>query len=968
MRSIKNLNKLKDFKENIHTNTYNFDIIALAETWLDETVIDSEIALPGYKFFRSDRDFLKTNKCCGGGLLLYVKDFYNCRILKEHNAGVECLSVSIETGNQIILFTLVYAPPFENKHRDSYLDDFGKFSVHMDEIIEMAPTANLIICGDFNLPGYTWTSTNETTLVQGFYPVWQVRHAASMIEELCNRTLCKQIIKTKNEAGNCLDLIFTDIFDIVYDLAMDPLVTISEKAHPHPLIATACLSKLKSLEYSEIIYDYNKMNIESITYKLASIDWNNTFTYNLSVDEMTDLFYNKLYSIIDSEVPKKVIKSSHSHPPWFDLSLKQAVALKKKLHCNYKESPSEYTYNEFKLQRARCKKLTHSKYTTYLDRIETEIKLNPKKFWNFVDLKNSKNRNIPDSVYLEDIKSNNGQDTVDLFADHFKQIYNSNSEQTFSNSKQSNDNDNGQGECFNFTPLHTIHISEIEIKLAIEKLNNKLGMGPDRIPVKFIKGFINQLVGPLYLIFEKSNQTGVFPSVWKKSYITPVPKKGDKQNIANYRSIIKNSIFGKLFDSLLEKHLSDYIRKIITDKQHGFMPKRSTVSNLAIYNNFVIKELKKRKQVDSIYTDMRAAFDRVDHDTLLKKLEGLGVVGNIRNGIKSFLKGRKLIVKIKNYESYEFTALSGVPQGSHCGPLLFLIMINDLVSVVKYSEVSLFADDFKIFRAIECRDDFFKLQSDLHNVCEWAETNKFEFNLSKCAVISFYKQQFNVFEYKMNNHVLSRVDNVKDLGVFFGCGLDFETHIQYIINKASRRLGFVKRYSRNFKDATVFLHLYKSLVKPILTYASEVWSPKTKQLKYEIEKIQNSFLRSYSYRIGMPMSAISHDYSIMLEKTKLPTLEASRDYQDLLFLYKIINSLVDSTELVGSIGWHVPSRLLRPTNIVFKNELSTDEFNNRHIISRTTKLANKKLSDIDFNNISLNEIKKLLRSRILFQN
>lgn len=185
---------MKDFKENMYTNTYNFDIIALTETWLDETVIDSEIALPGYKFFRSDRDFQKTNKCRAGGLLLYVRDFYNCRILSEHNAGVEYLSISFETMNQNILFTLVYAPPFENKHRDSYLDDFGKFSAHIDEITEMAPTSNLIICGDFNLPGYTWTSTNDTTLVQGFYPVWQVRYATSMMEELCNRTLCKSRI------------------------------------------------------------------------------------------------------------------------------------------------------------------------------------------------------------------------------------------------------------------------------------------------------------------------------------------------------------------------------------------------------------------------------------------------------------------------------------------------------------------------------------------------------------------------------------------------------------------------------------------------------------------------------------------------------------------------------------------------------------------------------------------------------
>lgn len=427
-------------------------------------------------------------------------------------------------------------------------------------------------------------------------------------------------------------------------------------------------------------------------------------------------------------------------------------------------------------------------------------------------------------------------------------------------------------------------------------------MGPDKIPVVFVKTFVEYLIKPLYLIFEKSNITGVFPTIWKYSYVTPVPKKGDKGDVKNYRSIVKNSIFAKMFDALVESQLSCHLKRIITCRQHEFMSKRSTTSNLAIYSTYIADNLKTKCQVDSIYTDMRSAFDRVNHDILISKLQRVRVVGSALKWVKSFLKDRQLKVKIKNYESFEFEATSGVPQGSHCGPLLFIFMINDLINCIQHSELLLFADDFKLFKAIKSYEDRLLLQSDLDNVLKWANDNKFEFNVGKCAIISFYKFEFFKYSYFIDGNELPRVETIKDLGLFFDSTFTFEPHIQFVINKSLKKLGFIQRFSKHFSDPTVFLQLYKSLVNPQLTYASEIWSPANDGLSYSLEKVQNKFLRFYSYRIGKPMLQTEHDYTELLKISGLPTLASSRIYQDVLFVYKIINSLVDSVELLGSIN------------------------------------------------------------------
>lgn len=180
-------------------------------------------------------------------------------------------------------------------------------------------------------------------------------------------------------------------------------------------------------------------------------------------------------------------------------------------------------------------------------------------------------------------------------------------------------------------------------------------------------------------------------------------------------------------------------KELIISNQHGFSQKKSTVTNLLVYEEYLLKALEDKCQVDSVYTDFSKAFDRVHHGVLIKKLRKIGFNENLIQWLQSFLIGRKQIVKVGSFNSNEIEVWSGVPQGSHCSPLLFNLFINDIDSCFQNSKFLMFADDLKFYRVVNCIKDQNLLQADLNNLIEWCEANRLYLNMNKCSFINFYK-------------------------------------------------------------------------------------------------------------------------------------------------------------------------------------------------------------------------------------
>ena len=209
---------------------------------------------------------------------------------------------------------------------------------------------------------------------------------------------------------------------------------------------------------------------------------------------------------------------------------------------------------------------------------------------------------------------------------------------------------------------------------------------------------------------------GTFPALWKKTYITPVFKKGSRSDVKNYRPISKLCIFAKIFDKIVSRKLTSYFLDFVSVEQHGFLPSRSTISNLLEYKEFIVESLSNKWQVDSVNIDLKAAFDSVDHNLFCSKLRKYGIADVLVSWIHSFLASRELVVKYQNFESYIYSPQQGIPQGSCCGPLAFIIFLNDIYKVVCYSKCLLYADDLKLFISIKNIEDADRLQCDMANL------------------------------------------------------------------------------------------------------------------------------------------------------------------------------------------------------------------------------------------------------------
>ena len=201
----------------------------------------------------------------------------------------------------------------------------------------------------------------------------------------------------------------------------------------------------------------------------------------------------------------------------------------------------------------------------------------------------------------------------------------------------------------------------------------------------------------------------------------------------NYRPVSLTSVLCKLMESIIRDKLLEHMRKndIISNKQHGFAPFGSCMSNLLLCIEMWSEMLEANCSIDVIYTDFAKAFDRVSHAKLLQKSKSVGIIGNTCVWIRSFLKDRSQKVRVDDAYSSSAKVKSGIPQGSVLGPILFIIFINDMPDIIE-STCQMFADDAKVFCKVNTNDDSMRLQDDLTRLSEWSKLWKLPFNIGKC--------------------------------------------------------------------------------------------------------------------------------------------------------------------------------------------------------------------------------------------
>jgi hypothetical protein len=489
-------------------------------------------------------------------------------------------------------------------------------------------------------------------------------------------------------------------------------------------------------------------------------------------------------------------------------------------------------------------------------------------------------------------------------------------------------------------------------------INTNKGAGPDGIHPIFIKNCSANLAFPLTIIFQKSIKSGCVPEIWKKAFVTPIPKGQVSQNIEQFRPISKLCQFNKIFEKIVTSQLYQAVKNHISPNQHGFYKGRSVDTNLLTFAGDILLAMDKGACVEAVYTDFAKAFDKICHSTLLFKLWHLGIHGDLFRWIKSYIENRSQCVVLSGYASHWKSISSGVPQGSHLGPLLFTLFINDIDKYIKNSKVLLYADDTKIYKIINSIDDYHLLQDDLVNFETFCSDNNLFLNLNKCFAINFSKKKHTVnYNFNLCNNQLSRVTEIRDLGVIMDSKLSFTPHLDSVIKKGYKQLGFILRLGKPFKNSVTYKILFNSFVRSHLEFACAVWKPYHNIHIDRVERIQKKFIRTLDFRTGHTHT----NYTESLTHHKLQTLSDRRNCVDSVLLYKIMRNILDVPSLLHQINLRVPPRHQRlcQKKKLFSIPYSRTCYAKNVFIRRTCKYFNEdeKLDNIDLFNCSIFALK-----------
>ena len=453
--------------------------------------------------------------------------------------------------------------------------------------------------------------------------------------------------------------------------------------------------------------------------------------------------------------------------------LKRIHSLRKQCKCN----PSSHNSHHLSLAEHQLQCDILDARANYEGRLVTEFSFsNDSRVYHYIKSLSGQNK-LPDVMFWGSDSASTAAGKANLFNEFFHSVFNGNVDTLTLDTL-----------CFPDSSLCSINISLEDTFTTLTSLDPSKAMGGDGIPPIILKHAAVALLEPIHHLFILCLSKSYLPVEWHWHHITPIHKSGDKSTISNYCPISLLCCISKVLEKIIFDKVYDFVKAFISDLQFGFVKNRSMLQQLLLYSELLSSAYDDCHQVDSIYLDIRKAFDTVPHTKLLSKLWDAGITGNLWVFFKAYLSDRRQCVVINTQSSEWLPVSSGVPQGSILGPLMFILYINDLPSLPSSSHPFLFAVDTKCYTHVLSLSDSSLLQADLDRICYWSSQSSLAFNMSKCCLLSFHNRSVSsVYStYHLDGAPIPSLDHCRDLGVILSNNLSWSLQYDAISAKAYR--------------------------------------------------------------------------------------------------------------------------------------------------------------------------------------